>query len=267
MEVKEGATVVARYEYDGLARRVKKHLDSQSPASPNGIDAYVHFFYNSAWQELETRRSTSENTQPETLQPQYQYVWSQRYIDAPILRDENTDTDGLCDDGRIYYLGDANFNVTTPGRHRGRRGGAVCLQPYGVLTIYDATWSNTRGASSYANAYTYTGRQLDVETGLYYYRHRVYHAQLGRFGSRDPRKHASTEDFYRWGDGSPIGKADPSGLVTVTLSGRATTEVPTAHTREANISLFFEWTMAVPKQGGHVCATGACPLPSVRLFE
>ena len=30
-----------------------------------------------------------------------------------MLRDKNTDADGLCDDERIYYLGDANFNVTT----------------------------------------------------------------------------------------------------------------------------------------------------------
>ncbi len=129
VEVKQGATVVGRYEYDGLARRVKKHVDSQSPASPNGIDAYVHYFYNGAWQVLETRRSTSENTGPESLQPQYQYVWSQRYIDAPVLRDENTDADGLCDDDRVYYLGDANFNVTTLGRHRRRRHRAVRLHP------------------------------------------------------------------------------------------------------------------------------------------
>ncbi|MHB8970832.1 MAG: RHS repeat domain-containing protein, partial [Pirellulaceae bacterium] len=74
VEVKQGATVVGRYEYDGLNRRVKSHVDSQSPASPNGVDAYVHFFYNQAWQELESRVSASENTGPETLQPQYQYV-------------------------------------------------------------------------------------------------------------------------------------------------------------------------------------------------
>ena len=45
--------------------------------------------------------------------------------------------------------------------------------PYGVLTIYDATWSNVRSASSYSNVYTYTGRQLDTETGLYFFRARV----------------------------------------------------------------------------------------------
>ena len=48
-------------------------------------------------------------------------------------------------------------------------------------------------ASSYANVYTYTGRQLDTETGLYYYRHRMYHAQLGRFCSRDPIGYEGSE--------------------------------------------------------------------------
>ncbi len=104
VEVKDGATVVAKYEYDGLARRVKKHIDTDSPASPNGIDTYVHTFYNSGWQVMETRRSSSENTGPESLQPKYQCVWSLRYIDAAVLRDENTDSDNTCDDDRIYYL-------------------------------------------------------------------------------------------------------------------------------------------------------------------
>ena len=116
-------------KYDGLARRVKKHVDSDSPSSPNGIDTYVHFFSNRGWQVLETRRSTVGNTGPESLQPEYQYMWSLRYIDAPVLRDKNTDSDSLCDDGRIYYLDDANFNVTTIVACRGRGAGALRLQP------------------------------------------------------------------------------------------------------------------------------------------
>jgi RHS repeat-associated protein len=181
VEVKEGATVVAVYEYDGMNRRVKKHVDSESPASPDGIDAYVHYFYNQAWQVLERRESSSENTGPESLQPEYQYVWSQRYIDAPVLRDENTDADSTCDDDRIYYLGDANFNVTTLVDSDGDALERYVYSPYGVLTIYDATWSNIRSASSYDVEYTYTGRRFDPETELYYYRHRMYAAELGRF--------------------------------------------------------------------------------------
>jgi len=111
VEVKSGENVVGKYEYDGLNHRIKKHVNTSSPLDTT-YDSFQHFFYNAGWQTLETRRSESENTGPESLQPEYQYVWRARYIDAPVLRDKNTDTDGLCDDERLYYLTDANMNVT-----------------------------------------------------------------------------------------------------------------------------------------------------------
>ncbi len=111
VEVKDSGTVVGKYEYDGLNRRIKKHRDSQSPASPNGVDKYEHYFYNTRWQLLETRESSVENTGPESLQPKYQYVYSLRYIDAVAVRHKNTDTDWSCDDESLYYIADANFVV------------------------------------------------------------------------------------------------------------------------------------------------------------
>jgi RHS repeat-associated protein len=218
VEVKQGAVVMGHYEYDALGRRVKSHVDSQSPGSPNGVDAYVHYFYNSGWQELESRVSASENTGPESLQPTYQYVWSRRYIDAPVLRDKNTDADGLCDDERIYYLGDANFNITTLVNTGGDAVERYVYTPYGVLTVYDATWANIRSTSSYANAYTYTGRQLDAETGLYYYRARLYAPQLGRFASRDPFRDAQETSLVAYVRGAPMQVVDPTGLHGVASS-------------------------------------------------
>ncbi|MBU2540805.1 MAG: hypothetical protein KJ593_02785 [Candidatus Omnitrophica bacterium] len=35
------------------------------------------------------------------------------------------------------------------------------------------------------NPYTYTGRELDPESGLYYYRARYYDASIGRFLQED----------------------------------------------------------------------------------
>jgi YD repeat-containing protein len=55
VEVKSGATVVAKYEYDGTGRRIKAHIDAQAPAEPDGVDHYRHFYYNAGWQILETR--------------------------------------------------------------------------------------------------------------------------------------------------------------------------------------------------------------------
>ena len=142
-------------------------------------------------------------------QPVYQYVWSPRYIDAPICgmrirmptacatTTENTTSD------------DANFNVTTLVDTAGDAVERYVYSPYGVLTVYDATWANIRSDSSYAVEYTYTGRRLDLETGLYYYRHRMYHSQLGRFVSRDPVGYSDPRENCSYVRGRPKTNCEP----------------------------------------------------------
>ena len=51
------------------------------------------------------------------------------------------------------------------------------------------------------------------ETGLYYYRHRIYHAQLGRFCSRDPLGYADGPNLLTYVVARPTVLVDPSGLV------------------------------------------------------
>ncbi|MDZ7620317.1 MAG: RHS repeat-associated core domain-containing protein, partial [Patescibacteria group bacterium] len=53
-------------------------------------------------------------------------------------------------------------------------------------------------------------RRLDEETGLMYYRNRMYHAELGRFVSRDPME--SDPNLYRYCANNPVLLVDPSGL-------------------------------------------------------
>jgi RHS repeat-associated protein len=203
VEAKDGQTVIGVYEFDGLQRRVKRHVDSQAPDSPNGVDTYIHYFHNSAWQTLETRETTTESDQPENLQPKYQYVWSPRYIDSAVLRDKNTDTDGTCDDERLYFLNDANFNVTTLVDTNGDAVERYLYDAYGKVTMFDGSWANVRSASSYANVVLYTGRERDAETGLYHYRHRSLLAELGRFASRDPIRLRGGFVLYQYSPGFP----------------------------------------------------------------
>ena len=197
---------------DGLNRRIKSHTDSGAPSNPTGIDTYVHYYYNSAGQILETRQTDTPSAQPETLQPKQQHVWSQRYIDSAVLRDEDTGANGLCDDQRLYYLNDANFNVTALLDTNGHAVERYVYSPYGVLTIYDATWTNPRSTSTHANVTLYTGRELDTETGLYYYRNRYYGAQLGRFVSRDPIGNRAGVNVYAYVVDSPTARTDANGL-------------------------------------------------------
>jgi RHS repeat-associated protein len=214
VEVTDGGVLVAKFEYDGTGRRIVKHSDSEAPGAPDGIDRYEHYFY-SGMQVIEMRDTTTSTAEPENLDADYQYIWSPRYIDALILRDANLDADGQCDDQRLYYLNDANMNVTALfDAATGQIVERYIYDPYGHLTVLDADFTaDADNVSDYDNSYLYTGRRLDTETGLYFYRARYYHAGLGTFVTRDPiRYRARDANLYRYVANSPMNVVDPNGL-------------------------------------------------------
>jgi RHS repeat-associated protein len=82
---------------------------------------------------------------------------------------------------------------------------------------YDAFGNNTPPSpppppSSVTNPFRYTGRELDPETGLYYYRARYYDPATGRFLSEDPLQFEAGTNFYRYVSNNPLVLRDPSGL-------------------------------------------------------
>jgi RHS repeat-associated protein len=65
----------------------------------------------------------------------------------------------------------------------------------------------------------FTGRELDSESGLYYYRARYYDPYLGRFISEDPIGFDGGINFYAYVDNNPLNATDPSGNVIKWLDG------------------------------------------------
>ncbi len=65
---------------------------------------------------------------------------------------------------------------------------------YGNRTVLAADGVTTRTASLYGNQVGFTGRYLDKETGLWYFRARYYSGGLGRFVGRDQYRFAATYD-------------------------------------------------------------------------
>ena len=80
----------------------------------------------------------------------------------------------------------------------------------------------------FANEYLYTGRRLDAQTGLFYFRYRYYGAVIGRFINRDPIEYRGSKgNLYCYVDGSPVAYVDPLGLVSIPQALRACASEPT----------------------------------------
>jgi RHS repeat-associated protein len=172
--------------------------------------------YNAAWQIVETRKTTTASDHPESLHPESQYIWSLRYIDAPVLRDENHNDDDDCtDDGdgdeRLYYLTDVNMNLTALVETDGDVAERYAYDPYGRVRFYGGGWAPGE-SSSYGNAILYCGYWRDAETGLYHVRNRMYHPLLGRWLQRNPLGYVDGMSLCAYVGSSVTVMSDPFGL-------------------------------------------------------
>jgi len=197
--------LIAEYEYDGTNRRIEKIVASTS---------HAHYYFNHDWQLLEERFVDEEDE----LLAANQYVWSARYIDAPVVRfhDGNGDGDLLdVEDNIRYYTGDANYNVTaTIDAATGEVVDRYVYTAYGRATVYDDDWSDPSAPTT--DGPLYCGYFFDAESGLYQVRNRYYDAGLSTFISRDPIGLVKAgPNLYRYADNNAPNRTDPSGLFSI----------------------------------------------------
>ena len=127
-EVDNGSEIVEKYGYGGTNRRIQIASDFSGSTPGTVTDDYY------AGQQV----VESDVTAGRVRNGGYQYLWSPRYIDAPILRDTlTTDGTAVVAAGRVFYLGDANFNVTALVSAAGTVVERYAYTPYGEATVYD----------------------------------------------------------------------------------------------------------------------------------
>ncbi len=175
---------VAQYRYDGLGRRIEKDVDSI-------VSRYVY--------DSEDILLEFDGTNTQTAR--YTHGLG---TDEPLIMERGGQglfyhSDGL---GSITDLTDTN---------------GIVAQSY----IYDSFGNIDQQVGTLSNPYTYTGRELDSESGLYYYRARYYDPSIGRFINEDPIGFAGgSANFYGYVQNNPVNFIDPDGLEIFLLGTR-----------------------------------------------
>jgi RHS repeat-associated protein len=93
---------------------------------------------------------------------------------------------------------------------------------------YDAYGNITSETDpSWGGLYKWSGRQVDVETGLQYNRARWYDPTTGRWTSQDPLGFkAGDSNLYRYAQNAPLKSTDPSGRSIYVITGANPAKIP-----------------------------------------
>ena len=186
----EKGGVTTSFTYDALGRRLEK----LNPAKNT-------LFIFAGQQVIE---EYSEVGGVYSLDRSYVYA---TYIDDVVAKIEAINTPTV-----LYYHSDRQFNVRGLTDASGNIRELYSYTPYGKQCVMDASGSSISG-TAYNNYYGFTGRYLDEETGLWYFRARYFDTELGRFISRDPLGYVDGMSMYNGYFAEGFG-LDPLGLLT-----------------------------------------------------
>jgi RHS repeat-associated protein len=221
---------VYRFEYDANGSMVKKYDNNDQPlmnivydqrrlASVMNVSNPANdlaFQYDANIYRIEKENSTDtkkyflegehlESVYNEDDELQANYLRGV-VVDEVISGFEKNSNDVM--ESRTFHHDQVN-SVTSLSDHNGA---SVQTNSYGP---FGETFS-TSGSSQ--NSMQYTGRELDDETGLYYYRARYYDPELGRFISEDPIGFKGGINFYVYVNNRPLFDRDPAGFGPVKLA-------------------------------------------------
>jgi len=165
------------YKYDGLGRRIEKNVAGT-------ITRYVY------------------DGEDILLKYDGTNIFRARYshgdqVDQPLILQKA----GL---GFFYYHSNHQGSIT----HLTNSSGTIANS-----YVYDSYGRRLNVFESVVQPFSYTGREFDQESGLYFYRARYFDAQTGRFLSEDPiRFTAGDQNLYRYVFNDPVNFVDPLGL-------------------------------------------------------
>ena len=103
---------------------------------------------------------------------------------------------------QLFYSYDGLGSVVALSNHQGKEKTRYHYDAFGKVIDGDLT----------ENQYTFTGRQLDPESGLYHFHFRQYDAQAGVWTTPDPTGVLGGVNLYGYVQNNPVNKIDLLGL-------------------------------------------------------
>ena len=130
-------------------------------------------------------------------------------IDEPLAMARDINHNGEIEDSELFIFARNHLcSVMALVDSTGKIAQRYVYSAYGKTKVL----KTHEGAAFIKNPYAYTSRELDEETGDYYYRARYYNPNSGRFLSEDPIGFVSGDtNLYRYVKNNPIALTDPSG--------------------------------------------------------
>ncbi len=174
----------ATYKYDALNRRIQKKVG-------NG-NAITNYYYRG----LQMIEEHDENNAVTAT-----YLLGTR-ADNVLQMKRGSDV--------YYYHKDLLGTITAMTDNMGNFAESYQYDVYGNTTIFDANGIEV-SQSTIGNTYMFTSREMDLETGLYYFRARTLQMNIGRFMQADPYLYVDGYNYYTYVDNRPLFYVDAQG--------------------------------------------------------
>ncbi|MGH7658182.1 MAG: RHS repeat-associated core domain-containing protein, partial [Gemmatimonadales bacterium] len=184
--VRHNGTLIVRYGYDVLGRRIAKRVYS---SITGGTVGFTRYKYHGGHVAFETDSAGSSIG--------WRYTWGMGTDDLMAMRDAA---------GNHYYTAkDKLGSIRALAERDGTWKYSTRYGPYGEPKLGAGTDPGLR--------YRWTGREYDAETGWYFHRSRYYAPTMLRFVQEDKIGYGGGTNLYAYVAGAVLDARDPSGML------------------------------------------------------